>query len=542
MKLQVVSRALQRERWCWPLAMALMAGAYLLMDMNWRDTALALIIYSCGRFLLRQFAPQALHGALQRVWLTAFVLDLGVKSFLISVYQTKPDAVLIIDSLSNTNSGETFEFIEQYWRLIGLFLGETLLVGVLLWRLLPAVQARSRVSRIGGLVVLALVLGLQFNPTFRRNNPFYFWPSQVGSYTAFQKNIKTLGQKREVARREMQTQWQPVYQGPAQDTVVVALGESTSRWDWQLYGYPRQTNPQLAKLGDELLVFRDVLSGAGGTVSSFKLMLTPRDLHNQLDDESSPSVMLLAKAAGYKTFWISNQHDRYINPRFAEEADEMHLVNTGGGRGDRKLDEGVLPYYEQALRDPAPRKLIVVHLLGAHPDYALRSPDDFKRFDGDQDAVGQALKARGRNAWVRYERDVYDDAMLYQDHILARLLDTLKASSGGSSASFLYTSDHAQEVGHTRDFAGHSGEEPGQVVPLLIWLSSPLPAPQAQALEQRPYQTDRLDWTLLDLLHIKTRRDLPGASLLSADYHALPRYLVNHPRQPYQPSTRAPVP
>lgn len=528
------------ERWRWPLAIAFMALAYGLLDMNWRDTVLAVVLYGCGRFLLQQLAPERLRLGLQRAWAISFTLDLGIKAFLISVYHTKPDAVLVIDSLGNTNSGESWEFIQQYWRLIAQYLGATFLVGAGLWWSIARHHLPLSRLRLVAWGLLVVTLGLQANPTFRRSNPLYFWPKQAQHYVHFQENLLKLGEKRQVALQRLARDWQPAYTGPAQDTVVMAIGESTSRWDWQLYGYPRQTTPELQSLSNELLVFRDVISGAGGTVASFRLMLTPRDLHNKLDDESEPSVLLLAKAAGYKTFWISNQHDRYINPRYAEETDEVHLVNTGGGRSDRKLDEGVLPFYREALQDPAPRKLIVVHLLGAHPDYALRSPDDYKRFDGDQDEVGRQLKQAGRNAWVRYERDVYDAAMLYQDHILATLIRELKQSSQGQTGAFVYTSDHAQEVGHTRDFAGHSGEEAGQVVPFIIWQSSPLPAAQARVLEQRPYQTDRLDWTLLDLMHIKTQRDTPGASLLSPAYQVLPRFLVDAPRRPYQPSVRAP--
>ena len=149
---------------------------------------------------------------------------------------------------------------------------------------------------------------------------------------------------------------------------------------------------------------RDVIAATSGTVSSFRYMLTPLALDEPLDDEAAPSVLMLARAAGYKVFWISNQHDRYINPRFAEEADVQKLLNVGGKRGDRRLDEALIPEWQAALRDPAPRKLIIAHLLGAHPHYELRYPKAYSHYVGVQDEVSRKLADQGRMPWIRVQR------------------------------------------------------------------------------------------------------------------------------------------
>ncbi len=87
-----------------------------------------------------------------------------------------------------------------------------------------------------------------------------------------------------------------------------------------------------------------------------------------------------------------------------------------------------------ALRDPAPRKLVVVHLMGAHPHYRVRHPDGANPFAGIDDAF-----ERGRGAWM-------------------------------------YLSDHGQEVGHELDRAGHSATTAaGYRIPALLWRSEGLP-------------------------------------------------------------------
>jgi len=45
-----------------------------------------------------------------------------------------------------------------------------------------------------------------------------------------------------------------------QATYIVIIGESTSNWHMQLYGYNRETNPLLSKIKDELIIFKDVIS------------------------------------------------------------------------------------------------------------------------------------------------------------------------------------------------------------------------------------------------------------------------------------------
>lgn len=284
------------------------------------------------------------------------------------------------------------------------------------------------------------------------------------------------------------------------------------------------------------MVFRDVISGASGTVASFRLMLAPAEIDRPLDDEAEPSVLLLAKAAGYKTCWISSQHDRYINPRFAAEADVVRIVNSGGSRGDRKLDEGVLPPWEEALHDDAPRKLIVVHLLGSARTRTMKCA----RRPSTSASPASTIRSSSRCARTRARPGcacsaIAANAMLCQDAVIARLLRSFKIDDDSRSGAFLYTSDHAQEVGHTRDFAGHTLIEPGLTVPFFVWMSKRTDARTDAQLEARPFQTDLLDWTFLHLARIHTRFDVPQAALLGEQFRPQARFVGEHP---YTPSRR----
>ena len=510
----------------------LVVCGYGLMKLGWRDTAEAALVYCLGAHVLSAFSRGTARARwLPLAWNLAFVADLGVKAFLITVYKSRPDAALVIEAVSNTNGDESAEFLMNYWRLLGTYTLQLSVLAVLLFvatRPDPAHGPSRRRSVIAAGLVFAL---LHLHPTVRRANPLVFWPVQAATVEEFRANVETLRSKREIARAQL-GDWQPTYTGPERHTVGLVIGESTSRWNWQLYGYARETTPELSRHAGEMLVFRDVISAAASTVSSLRHMLTPLSLRDALNEEALPSVLMLAREAGYKVFWISNQHDRYISTRFAEEADVQRMLNKGGAVNDRSLDERILPEWKAALEDPAPRKLVIAHLMGAHAHYDLRCPDELRHFESSFDEVDRELAAKGRPPWLRLKRDQYDDVMLYQDQVISRLYTDFRKALGTSSGAWLYTSDHAEEVGHTRNFTGHSPDEPGQVVPLLLWISQPPDAARKAQLEQRPYQTDVLDWTLLDLMQVRTRHDQPADLLLADGYQVRERRL--HDGTPYR--------
>jgi heptose-I-phosphate ethanolaminephosphotransferase len=144
------------------------------------------------------------------------------------------------------------------------------------------------------------------------------------------------------------------------------------------------------------------------------------------------------------------------------------MLNDMPGRSAASLDQSVLPELEKALRDRHDHKLIVVHLLGAHPHYRLRHPPDRAPFSGVKDSVYQQMKANGRSFWTRELRNDYDSAVHYHDSVADRTLELTRLLGG--RAGWIFLSDHGQEVGSISDHAGHSASSAdGYRIPLLVW-------------------------------------------------------------------------
>ncbi|WP_164171799.1 sulfatase-like hydrolase/transferase, partial [Stenotrophomonas maltophilia] len=85
----------------------------------------------------------------------------------------------------------------------------------------------------------------------------------------------------------------------------------------------------------------------------------------------------------YKTFWITNQQTmtkrNTMLTTFAQQTDAQFYLNNQRSQNASQLDGAVLAPFAKVLDDPAPKKFIVVHLLGTHMNYKYRYPADYAR-------------------------------------------------------------------------------------------------------------------------------------------------------------------
>jgi heptose-I-phosphate ethanolaminephosphotransferase len=386
------------------------------------------------------------------------------------------------------------------------------------------------------MAMLAVFVALHFNPTMAKENPLLFWPLR---YAAYQTQLAEVAALHNEIERNMaqRSEWQVKYTGESKRTVVWVVGDSINRTNMSLYGYPRHTTPMLDAMRSELVVFNDVVSPDASTVPSMMKMLTPAHLGQPDEWRRKPDVLALAEAAGYKTFWLSNQaiNDGWIG-LVAAQADERIFINHGAGRHENNYDGNLLPHFGRALGDPAPKKLIVVHLLGAHPTYNMRYPREFSRFDSMVDEVSTTLDQKGRPFWIKRQRNEYDNAILYNDYVLAGLIRRTAQHTAGERAALIYTSDHGQEVGHFRNHAGHSPiDNSGYEIPMIVWDSTLTQSGRhaKTGLENRSYQTDHLEHTVVGLLKIDTIYYDKNLDILSNQFKAMVRTLNG---QPYVPN------
>ena len=405
--------------------------------------------------------------------------DAGVRLFLRHVYTAEPMSTFVLEAVANTSARETLEFAKTLWREILLWGGLSVSVcalGIFLLLRCRAEEPLARRSlRICWRILLLLLTAaaiLSFaKSSWRSHYPIWFWPH-------WQETISTLQSEWQNARaarsRELSLARELITRtGNGPQTLVLVVGESTTRNNWSLYGYTRKTTPKLevfARADRRLQVFPSAWSVDAATVGAFHSMFTfpldekgiaLREAGELRDGMDSGNLFAFFHAAGWRIHWISNQDDIAINARYAGWADKPVFLNRMSGRTSVSLDESVLAPFAEALQDPAPRKLIVLHLIGAHPHYALRYPATFAP-DWGNDRVAEQLQKFGRYPWVMIARDQYDAAMRYQDEVLYQLLTLTRENAllSGIPTDWLFLSDHGQETGDYINRAGHSPRTP----------------------------------------------------------------------------------
>ena len=183
------------------------------------------------------------------------------------------------------------------------------------------------------------------------------------------------------------------------------------------------------------------------------------------------------------------------------------------------FDEKVIPELKNALSQNYRKKLIVVHLIGLHPHFALRFPKGTKATWNKDDDVSRSLKEMGRSQRTLILKEQYNLGMLYQDKIISETLLITKDAAKNTPCDWIYLSDHGTESGNRGDFVGHSSKTlGGYTIPLLFWSNKKKLAQKRELLINRPFRADWLSFLLLDLAGIKCKFSFDNKSWLDQDY------------------------
>lgn len=213
---------------------------------------------------------------------------------------------------------------------------------------------------------------------------------------------------------------------------VMIIGEASRAASWQLYGYHRDTNPELSKM-QGIALFRNVLTQSNTTHKSVPMILS--SIHTSQHDEiyRRKGLPQLFNEAGFTTYFISNQ-----SPQGAMidnlALDSQHVVYIDSPRYDMQMVDAV----RKALKeDHSDKILFILHSYGSHFSYHQRYPRRYATFLPDDDV---AINPRH----IDEIRNAYDNSIVYTDHVIAEMIRTL-ASTEACTALF-YCADHGEDL------------------------------------------------------------------------------------------------
>ncbi len=215
------------------------------------------------------------------------------------------------------------------------------------------------------------------------------------------------------------------------EVYVFVIGEASRACNWQLYGYGRETTPRLARRND-ICLFRNIVTQSNTTHKSVPMILSSvsTDRHDELYRRTG--LPALFNEAGFDTWFVSNQAPQgAMIDNLADDADHVEYLSSD-------YDMSLVERTGAIIRDNPDRDLfIILHCYGSHFCYHQRYPRDFARFMPDDNvSISEQHAQQLLNA--------YDNSILYTDHVLASLVETVEAD--GSCAAVLYCSDHGEDL------------------------------------------------------------------------------------------------
>ncbi|MDX2426058.1 MAG: phosphoethanolamine transferase CptA [Cycloclasticus sp.] len=448
-----------------------------------------------------------------------------------------------------SNMAESNEFIESYISpAIIALLFVYAAMSYALWRRLEPVHIPHRAHKYATIFIFSFIFSWPLvNPLVvqsadwdvsikkmqDRIEPAAPW-NIIAGYFKYQKVLGNM--QRQLANNSQIAPLKELQdtRGQQPSTMVIVMGESTNAQRMSLYGYQRPTSPLLDEMKDELYVFDNVISPRPYTIEALQQILTFGDQQNPDDYLSRPTLMNMMQQAGYKSFWITNQQTQTKRNTmlltFSQQTDEQVYLNNNRVQNAGQFDEEVLEPFEQALSDPAEKKLIIVHLIGTHRKYEYRYPESFDHFTSRQ-GVPDWLPEKHLE-----EYNAYDNAVLYNDYVVSSLVKQLKAKVTSNSA-LVYFADHGEEVFDTKDhlFTGRNEGKPTVAmyrVPFITWLSPALRAKKdLRPYLNRPYLNSDFIHSWTDLADIRFSSYDSTKSLFNPDFIARKR-LIGNPATP----------
>ncbi len=243
----------------------------------------------------------------------------------------------------------------------------------------------------------------------------------------------------------------------APGTIIVVIGESAASPHMKAFNehFIYDNTPWLStqKENKNFFLFNHAYSSYVQTVPTLERALTEKNQYKDKPFIDTVSFLDVAKKAGYKTFWLSNQgmygeYDTAIS-LVAKTADETKWSHDSYMFSD-KYDESLLPLLK-AIK-PEKSNLIVIHLMGSHIYYNDRYPSAFSKWK--KTPVPDGVEA-------------YANSILYTDWILREIYTYAREHL--DLQAMVYFSDHGESLtkSHNPDIFDFEMTK----IPFFIYLS-----------------------------------------------------------------------
>lgn len=417
------------------------------------------------------------HGRLTRWLLATFVLLASQAAYYMDHYGVIIDTVMI-DNIMHTDRHEALGLLSVAMVLKTTMLG--VLPAWLIFKLTPNTAANfasfkirlRHIALLAGSILIAIAPFTAGYTSFIREHKitrFYANPTypiySLIKYSTQRLNAPANHSIKKIA--EDATLAEPSHS--KKELLILVVGE-TARYDrFSLNGYPKPTNPLLAR--QNVLSLSNVSSCGTSTGVSVPCMFSNlgRAKYDKDQALAQENILDVLVRNGVAVIWRDNNSDsKGVATRIRYEDFSSPTLNPVCD--DECRDIGMLSGLDQYITENKNKDmLIVLHQMGNHgPEYYRRYPKAFERFK-------PACQTGELRDCPKNEVDnAYDNAILYTDYFLSETINFLKKYDDKYETAMLYVSDHGESLGehglylHAMPYAISPKEQTR--VPTLLWL------------------------------------------------------------------------
>ena len=276
-----------------------------------------------------------------------------------------------VASLLATDAVESKEF----FKLIPLenYTYPVLLIGALLLSRFILCKNKIYLHKNKTLIIIFIIIAMIKQSPFAFFNDIYSASSNVKKELSFLRSMDKHNSWSDYAEKVSNLSKYTNY--------VLVIGESARKDYLNAYGYPVNNTPFMSSSNGVLV--DGLMAGGISTVESLRLMLTKPNV-DLWEPNYKLNVIDLARSAGFKTYWVSNQGfgGDYETPvtTIARRADIKKFFKIGSAASINTSDFELLPEFEKIVKNNTEKKLIVLHLYGSHVNACERIKDFEKKF------------------------------------------------------------------------------------------------------------------------------------------------------------------
>ncbi len=383
----------------------------------------------------------------------------SIAFYFVQTYNVILDRAMMGNTLG-TRYSEASAYFDSKLLLYVLFLG--ILPSLIIYkiRIKPSKRQHLLLSGFGTFILSALILYL--------NSFTWLWLDKNAKYLgglampwSYSINAVRVELKKRRANQKQILLPDGKFKDNNKTVVVLVIGESARASEFSLYGYNKETNPQLKK--ENILVLKNTYSTATYTTKSVASILS---YDGSTSNSYEPLTNYLHRMGAYVEWRTKNWGEPNQKVDHFYQAGELKKACQGEGCD---YDEVLISNLNKnILSVKASKILMVLHTAGSHgPTYFKKYPSSFEHFTPVCKTVD--LKECSKESLF----NAYDNTILYTDYFLAKTINKLKKLH--LPVLFLYLSDHGESLGeynlylHGTPYA--IAPDVQKKIPFIVWES-----------------------------------------------------------------------